>query len=128
MQSVADKTFPAIRWVNILLRTAHLVGVAGVGGAFLYQVPPSAWKPYLALIIVSGTAMLLLDIWSNARCLLQVRGIATLVKILLLSISAVAGMQAHILIAVIVISGVISHAPAKVRYLSLVKVSAVKGG
>jgi hypothetical protein len=103
------------------LRTLHLIGVAGVGGAFLYQVPYTAWKPYFLLLIVSGAGMLVLDIWSNVRCLIQVRGIATIVKIAILTISFYVGIEEYMLITVIVIAGVISHAPGKVRYLPLVK-------
>ena len=108
------------RWMGISLRTLHLIGVAGMGGAFLYQAPYTAWKPYLVLLIVSGSGMLFLDVWFNVRCLLQVRGIATIVKISILAMSFYVGMEAYILIAVIVISGVISHAPGKVRYFSFV--------
>lgn len=111
----------AIRWVGISLRTVHLIGVAGVGGAFLYHAPKMAWKPYLILLVVSGSAMLFVEIWSNAQCLLQVRGIATMIKIAVLIVSFFSGMEAYILITIIVISGVISHAPGKVRYHYLIK-------
>ncbi len=110
-----------IRWLGISFRTIHLIGVAGIGGAFLYQAHEPAWKPYLMLLVVSGAGMLFLDIWSNARCLLQVRGIATIAKIMLLTTSVLAGMEAYILITVIIISGIVSHAPAKIRYFHLVK-------
>jgi hypothetical protein len=109
------------RWVGISLRTMHLIGVAGVGGGFLYKAPYMVWKPYLVLLIVSGVGMLFLDIWFNVQCLLQVRGIATIVKLFLMGASFFVGMEAYMLITVIVISGVISHAPGKVRYFSLMK-------
>ena len=111
----------AIRWIGISLRTLHLIGVAGVGGALLFEVPYIAWKPYLVLLIASGAGMLLLDIWSNAQCLIQVRGIAVLIKIFFLALSFYVGFEEFMLITVIVISGVISHAPSKVRYLPLIK-------
>jgi len=110
-----------IRWVNISLRTVHLIGVAGIGGAFLYQASYMHWKPYLLLLVISGVGMLFLDILSNARCLLQLRGIATIVKIMVLMTSVLVGMEAYILVTVIIISGIISHAPGKVRYFYVVK-------
>jgi hypothetical protein len=107
--------------VGISLRTVHLIGVAGIGGAFLYRAPLTLYKPYLVLLTVSGGAMLCLEIWSNRECLLQVRGAATIVKLVVLMTSFYIGMEAYILITVIIISGVISHAPGKVRYFVLIK-------
>lgn len=114
-----------MRWVNISLRTAHLIGVAGVGGGFLYQLPFSAYKPYLLLLVLSGSGMLFLDIWCNITCLLQVRGIVTVIKIFILLSAMFIGMDEHILFTIIIISGVISHAPGKIRYYSLVKSNSV---
>ena len=48
--------------------------------------------------------------------LLQLRGVAMLVKLLLLTGSMVAGVDAAVIIVVIAISGLIAHAPGKVRY------------
>ena len=111
----------AIRWVGISLRTVHLIGVAGVGGAFLFQAQFSLWKPYLITLIASGAGMLLLDIWSSRKCLVQIRGIASILKLCFLAMSFYVGMETYILITVIIISGVISHAPGKVRYYSFFK-------
>ena len=116
MSSDISQNFPAMRWVNISLRTFHLIGVAGVGGAFLYNSPQPAWEPYLLLLVTSGAGMLLLDIWSNTQSLVQVRGIATIVKIIILLIAFYTGMEAYFLITVVVISGIMSHAPGRVRY------------
>lgn len=107
------------RWLNITLRTIHLIGVAGIGGAFLYHAPKSAWGFYLVLLVISGFGMLILDFWSNHRCLLQVRGISTIVKLFVLMLAMVVGLETYILITVIIISGVVAHAPGKVRYFYL---------
>jgi hypothetical protein len=119
----ATKPEPLLRWINISLRTIHLLGVAGVGGAFLYQAPVEVWQPYLILLIVSGAAMLSLEIWSNPHCLFQLRGVATLVKIGMLAASSFVGMETHSLIAIIAISGIISHAPGRVRYYQILRVA-----
>jgi hypothetical protein len=113
-----------MRWMNISLRTIHLIGVAGVGGAFLYQVQVTEWKPYLLLLGISGFAMFFLELKSNIHCVLQIRGIVTIVKIALLLMTFYIGTQAYILICIIVLSGIISHAPGKVRYFHLFKGSA----
>ncbi|HEY5790268.1 MAG TPA: hypothetical protein VIX81_06565 [Gammaproteobacteria bacterium] len=111
--------FPGRRWVNIGLRSVHLLGLAGMGGGWLYAAPLAAWQPYLWLTLASGTAMLLLEVSGTCLWLLQLRGLAVLAKLLLL---ALAGSRPEwlpgLLVAVIVLSAVFAHAPAGVRYFS----------
>ena len=114
------RSFTGKRWVFITLRTLHLIGVAGLGGGFLYDVPQSVWMPYLQLTIASGSAILLLEIWSNGIYFIQLRGFSTVVKLLvLLSIPLLDGYEFPLFLFIIVISGVMSHAPAYVRYYSV---------
>ena len=113
------KTFRK-RWANISLRTLHLVGTAGVVGGVLFQVPEASWHPYLWLTVASGGGMLLLDVWGNALFFAQVRGLAVVAKIALLAcMPHLTAYQIHLLLLTIVLSGVVSHAPAKVRYYSI---------
>jgi hypothetical protein len=123
MNTATDKPEPLFRWISISMRTIHLLGVAGVGGAFLYQAPFEVWQPYLTLLIVSGATMLSLEVWSNPQCLFQLRGVATLLKIGILAVAIFAGMEAYFLIAIIAISGIISHAPGRVRYYPVLRVA-----
>jgi hypothetical protein len=116
-----SRCFIGEHWVNILLRTLHLIGVAGVGAAFLFSVSETQWRPYMLLTIISGCAMIFVEVWSNGIWLIQLRGLSTLLKLLILSMTFVVGLQAYILISVIVTAGLISHAPGKVRYFSFIK-------
>ncbi len=117
---VESRTFRGERWVRISLRTGHLVGTAGLGGGFLYQAPTEAWMPYLILTMATGWVSVALELWCTALWLIQVRGLAVFAKLIVL-----AGMHffpshaVHGLIAVVVISGLISHAPGDVRYYSI---------
>jgi uncharacterized membrane protein len=115
-----DRDFKGQRWVNITLRTLHLIGVAGIGGAFLYQVPRATVMPYLVLSVASGFGLMGLGIWTNGIWLIQLRGIAILVKLmLLLCVLVFPGVKLVVLIGVIIISGIIAHAPGDVRYYSI---------
>ena len=114
-----SRSFNGQRWVSITFRSLHLLGIAGVGGAFLFNAPEQQWLGYMVLTIVSGSAMMVMEIWSNGIWLIQLRGLATLLKLLLLAMTFFIGLQPYILIAIILISGVISHAPGKVRYYSI---------
>lgn len=114
-----SRHFPGRRWVNITLRSLHLLGIAGLGGGFLYGLPLPVWEAYLWLAVATGSGLALLQIWSNGIWLVQVRGIAIMCKLLLLAAAAWGGApRPAILVAVIAISGVIAHAPANVRYFS----------
>ncbi|MBE9504829.1 MAG: hypothetical protein IME96_11705 [Proteobacteria bacterium] len=115
-----SRTFSGQRWTKISLRTVHLLGVAGMGGGFLYSSPEQFWKPYLIATLISGIAFMLQEIWSNGVWLIQVRGIAVFLKLILLSFLLFSsGFEVIIIFSVIIISGVISHAPGELRYFSV---------
>lgn len=115
------RAFRGRRWTSIVLRTLHLIGISGVGAAFLFAATPAQWQPYMLLTVVSGMAMMLIEIWSDGIWLIQLRGISTLLKLGLLAMTFIVGLQPAILISVIIIAGLISHAPGKVRYFMLTK-------
>jgi len=108
------------RWSKISLRTLHLLSVAGVGGGILFGLEPAPWSNYLWLAVFTGGLMMLMDMISNPVWMMQVRGIAILLKlVLLIMIFVYPGWDQFLLIIIIIISAVISHAPGKLRYYSL---------
>lgn len=114
-----NRDFPGKRWVKIALRTVHLIGVAGVGGGVLMAQPLESWQAYLHLTLTSGFCYLLLELWTNAIMLIQIRGLVVMVKLALLCALLYAPDQAYWLVLIIVLSSVVSHAPGKVRYFSV---------
>lgn len=115
------RVIPYKRWLSISLRTLHLIGIAGLAGAYLYDQPVERWGVYLLLTVCSGTLMAALEIYANGIWLLQMRGTAIGIKLLLLS-SLIWWYQqpvAWIYFVAIIISGVVSHAPGKLRYYSI---------
>jgi hypothetical protein len=116
----SSRSFPGQRWVNIGLRTLHLIGIAGLGGGYFYAAMDKSWLGFLYLTLGSGLALVLLSLWSNGIWLLQLRGQAILLKVLLLALIPFwPEHKAAFMLAVIVISGLIAHAPGNVRYFSL---------
>ncbi len=110
------RLFPGQRWLNIGLRTVHLVGVAGIGGAYLYAVDEALWLPYWLLAIGAGVALSLVYIASSAVWLLQLKGLAIALKLLLLFAAwRLPQWRAELFIGVVVISALIAHAPGRVR-------------
>ena len=64
--------------------------------------------------------MVLIELWSHCIWLLQVRGLAIMLKLLLLGAAILLPDVADpwLLFMVIMISGIISHAPSRQRYYS----------
>lgn len=117
---VKSRSYAGQRWAKITLRTFHLIGLAGMGGGFLYPAPEQYWRPYLILAGLSGIVFTLHEVWSNGIWLIQVRGVAVLAKVILLSFLIFSsGFEVIIIFSVIIISGVISHAPGDLRYFSI---------
>ena len=105
------------RLSKVLVRSLHLVGVAGVFGDAMMQTFHTF---YLDLAIASGIVLVLMEAWSGRIWFVQLRGVAVYAKLLLLVLMHIYP-QAAIpwLIAMILISGFFSHAPGWIRYYSV---------
>jgi hypothetical protein len=98
------------------LRCAHLVGIAGIGGGFLHGLDTESWSVYWQITVFSGVALSLIYIWSSDAYLLEMKGLAILVKLVLLTVGLIIPeLRAAAFIMVIILSGLIAHAPARVR-------------
>ena len=110
----------AKRWTKISLRTLHLLAVAGVGGGILFSLEKDLWINYWWLAMASGILMMLMDIISNPVWIVQLRGLAIFLKLVLLAfLGSYPAWDGFFLLVIIIISGVISHAPGKLRYYSV---------
>ena len=108
--------FRGERWVNIGLRCTHLVGVAGIGGGILFDLPAETWSSYWQLTLASGVVLSMLYIWSSAIWLFELKGQAILLKVILLAAAlAFPAVRGELFVVIVVISGLIAHAPARVR-------------
>jgi len=108
------------RWTKISLRTLHLLAVAGVGGGILFGLDKGLWVGYWWLALVSGALLMLIDIVSNPVWVVQVRGIVIFAKLLLLVfLGSSPALDRWLLIIVIIMSAIISHAPGSLRYYSI---------
>jgi len=108
------------RWTKISLRTLHLLAVAGVGGGILFGLEKDLWINYWWLALVSGVLMMVIDIVSNPVWIVQVRGLVIFLKLILLAfIGSNPSLDGLLLAVIIIMSGIISHAPGQLRYYSL---------
>ena len=114
-----NRSFSGDRWLNILLRALHLVGIAGIGGGFLFNLPKAQYAPFWQLTLLSGGLLVLLYAWENGRWFLQVKGVSILLKLLLLVVAnLISAWRAEIFTLIIILSTLIAHAPGKVRGFS----------
>ena len=105
------------RLSKVIVRTIHLVGIAGLFGGALTG---SFESIYTALAILSGVVLTLMEAWSGPIWFVQLRGIALYLKLLLLlPIHLYPNTAVPCLVAVIAISGFMSHAPSWIRYFSV---------
>ncbi len=108
------------RWSKISLRTLHIVAVAGMGGGILFGLDQAQWLHYWWLSLVTGVLLVAIDALSNPVWLIQVRGLAVYIKLVLLVLLwKYPDCDIALLLMIIVLSAVISHAPSKLRYYSL---------
>jgi hypothetical protein len=113
------RDFTAKRYLSISLRTLHLFGIAGFAGFFLYDLPEELWRPYAILALTTGSLMLLVELYVDAIWLIQLRGLAVIIKVLLLLLAINSPQLTVVLFClIVVISGYFSHASGKVRYYS----------
>ncbi|WP_165873485.1 DUF4175 domain-containing protein [Parasulfuritortus cantonensis] len=110
------RRIPYERWLNIGLRSVHLMAVAGCSAGFLYAADLAVWRPYWLLAVFSGLALSLLYIASSGVWLLQLKGWGILLKLLVLAASFVlVAWRAELFFLVVAMSALIAHAPARVR-------------
>ncbi len=115
-----SRKIPGKRHLSVLLRSLHLVGIAGLAGHFLFDLAPAQWLPYAIVALGSGGLMVAMELWCDGIWLLQLRGQAILLKLLLLAGAVmIPTLAVPLFVLIVLISGFFAHAPGKVRYYSL---------
>lgn len=121
--SAKFRDFPGRRWLIVALRTVHLVGLVGTGAALLGSVPLSMSMPFVMTLMLSGIAMLAIDLWAAPGYLAEVAGGAIFVKLALLVWLALDPPRQLVLFwAILVLSSAVAHAPAWVRHRQFIGV------
>lgn len=118
MKSSLIPNFKGKRWLKISLRSIHLVGIAGV---FATTLTGENLSIYWVIATLSGLGLLALEALTNLIWFIQVRALVMYVKFSLLTTLFFYPYYAwHILVVIIILSGIISHAPSSVRYFSFI--------
>lgn len=108
------------RWFNIGLRTLHLIGIMGLGGAILFDPNLANWSNYQILALGTGVGLLIIEMWRSKYFICELRGIAITTKLILLALTYYyPDYTEELFWAVITIAGVFSHVPGKIRHHSI---------
>ena len=125
---VEPRSFPGRRGVKIGLRAIHVLFTGVLAGAFVFAVAESARGFWFHGALLSGAALLLLDLHESAAFLCQVRGLVVTVKLTLLALLPWFGAgQPWVLGGLVILSVLFSHAPGSVRYRVLILKGRIQG-
>jgi hypothetical protein len=106
-----------VYWLSNPVRTAHLVGAAVFLAFYLLEVGPGPPGAYVAVAVVSGGMLLIIEWLRHPQIFRELAGVITLLKLLLLGAAHHGFLPgpATVLLA-FVITSLGSHAPKHVRH------------
>ncbi len=111
------RDFSFRRGVRILLRTVHILTAGVLLGGYIFGEPAAALEPWLWGTVISGLLVLATDLHASLAVLFEVRGIAVLIKTILLILAAVFWEERVLLLMSALAIGVVSsHMPRQYRH------------
>ena len=114
------QAIPGARWLRTTLRTLHLIAAGALYGGWLYSVDVARLQPALHSVLLTGGLLACFEVWQSRIWLVQLRGVATVLK---LGILAGAGLAPDWTVALLTIAMVIgsisSHMTSRWRYHSV---------
>lgn len=78
------RNLPFRRTIRILFRALHIMTAGILLGGHVFNQPVALLEPWLWATVITGTIILLTDLHSSLAILFEIRGIAVLMKIILL--------------------------------------------
>ena len=111
------RTFPYRRTIRTCLRALHILTTGVLLGGHMFDQPPEILLAWLWGSIVSGLLLFATDLHASCAVLIELRGMAVFVKILLLLlIPLMWESRVSLLIASLIIGAVSSHIPRTYRH------------
>ncbi|MEH6464264.1 MAG: hypothetical protein V7771_10175 [Shewanella psychromarinicola] len=102
------------------LRALHIIGVVGSGGGMIFNLELSLWFNYWLIAITSGVLLVSWEIIRDWRWLIQLKGVLTLLKVILLGLFIqLSECKSELVIFIILLSVIVSHGPAGLRHYSI---------
>ncbi len=115
------RPFRGVRPLRTTLRTAHLITFGALYGGHIYGIAATRLLPALVATVATGAALTALEVYRLPLWLAQLRGVATLVKVVLVAAVAVCWpWRIWLLTLAIIIGSVSAHMPGRYRYYSVI--------
>lgn len=111
------RRIPRHRALGVALRTAHLMTFGALLGGHLFAVDATRLMPFLVATIASGLGLMALELASTCAWLFMGKGVAVLLKLLvLLMVPAFWEYRVPLLLLTVAIASVGSHMPSRFRH------------
>lgn len=122
-RSLATRPARTLGWErawSIALRTAHLMAMGLVVGGLFWGVERPRLLPAIVMTVLTGLGLASLELYKSLHWLFLGKGVAVLLKLLLLACLPFAGNRVMpIVILVLIIASVGAHMPSRFRHYSM---------
>jgi hypothetical protein len=111
------RQIPRHRTLGVALRTAHLMTFCALLGGHVFAVDPARLMPFLITTIASGLGLMALELASTCAWLFMGKGVAVLLKLLvLLMVPVFWEYRVPLLLLTVAMASVGSHMPSQFRH------------
>jgi hypothetical protein len=120
--SINPKKRPVwMRFLDIALRTAHVLAISVLFGGAVFRIPVDQLVPWQHLAMATGAMLIVSEIIHHTHWLTQIRGVMVLIHAGLLGLAILRPDLAVIFLSSSLVFGLVgSHLPKKIRYWSYV--------
>ena len=111
------RQIPRHRVLGLALRTAHLTSFGALLGGHLFDVDAARLMPFLMATIASGLGLMALELASTWAWLFMGKGVAVLLKLLvLLMVPVFWEYRVPLLLLTVAVASIGSHMPSRFRH------------
>jgi hypothetical protein len=111
------RDFPYRRTARSILRALHILTAGTLVGGHIFAQPDDVLMPWLIGAVLTGTLLLCTDLHASFAVLIEVRGLTSIGKLILLCLVAVHPDAAVPLLVIVVFAGAVgSHLPKRYRH------------
>ena len=108
-----------MRFLDIALRTAHVLVISVLFGGAVFRIPADQLVPWQHLAMATGAMLIVSEIIHHTHWLTQIRGVMVLIHAGLLGLAMLQPDLAVIFLSSSLVFGLVgSHLPKKIRYWS----------
>jgi hypothetical protein len=122
------RRLPHARAWNVGARTVHLGATGVLLGGHFFGVEADTLLPWLYVAMASGAVIFAVELYSSLDWLMEMGGLAVVLKLALLCVIPFAwSARVPLLFAVVAVAGIGSHMPGRYRHYSLRHGRVMKG-